>query len=209
MPTTITAEWQQLALYALGAALVLILLQRIPFVGRIVRFALSLSLLAFCIFLLIQQAPFEPNLARVAGSLGLDRQEVVGDEVRIPMASDGHFWAKVTLNGVSKRMLIDSGATVTALSEETAAGASIEAEAGLVPVVLKTANGVARARTATLEELRVGNVTARNLKVVIAPGLGGVDILGMNFLSKLESWRVEGRTLIMVPHHPQPVTASD
>ena len=25
----------------------------------------------------------------------------------------------------------------------------------------------------------------------------------MNFLSKLESWRVEGRTLILVPHHPQ------
>ena len=209
MPTMITPEWQQLALYAVGAALLLLLLQRIPFIGGIVRFVLSLSLLAFCIFLLIRQAPFEPNLARVAGSLGLDRQEVVGDEVRIRMAPDGHFWAKVTLNGVSRRMLIDSGATVTALSDASAASAAIEADAGLVPVMLKTANGVARARTGTVKELRVGNVTARNLKVVIAPGLGGVDILGMNFLSKLESWRVEGRTLVMVPHHPQPVTNAD
>jgi len=29
----------------------------------------------------------------------------------------------------------------------------------------------------------------------------------MNFLSKLESWRVEGRTLILVPHHPQNAAA--
>jgi aspartyl protease family protein len=27
----------------------------------------------------------------------------------------------------------------------------------------------------------------------------------MNFLSKLQSWRVEGQTLVLVPHHPQHV----
>jgi aspartyl protease family protein len=30
-----------------------------------------------------------------------------------------------------------------------------------------------------------------------------MDVLGMNFLSRLQSWRVEARTLILVPHHPQ------
>jgi aspartyl protease family protein len=38
---------------------------------------------------------------------------------------------------------------------------------------------------------------------VTSPGLGDLDVLGMNFLSKLQSWRVEGRTLVLVPHHPQ------
>jgi len=28
----------------------------------------------------------------------------------------------------------------------------------------------------------------------------------MNLLSRLASWRVEGRTLILVPHHPQDVS---
>ena len=32
---------------------------------------------------------------------------------------------------------------------------------------------------------------------------GDIDVLGMNFLSRLKSWRVEGRTLILTPHHPQ------
>ena len=57
-------------------------------------------------------------------------------------------------------------------------------------------------QTGTIDELRVGNIVARNLKVVSAPGLD-LDVIGMNFLSQLESWRVEGRTLILVPHHPQ------
>jgi aspartyl protease family protein len=63
---------------------------------------------------------------------------------------------------------------------------------------------MAPANTATVEEIRIGNVVARKLKVVTSPALGELDVLGMNFLSKLASWRVEQRTLILVPHHPQP-----
>ena len=198
MPATIGAEWQQIALYAVGAAFLLILLQRIPFVGKIVRFGLSFALLALCLFLLIQQAPYVPQLADMAGRLGLDRQEVVGEEIRIRMSPDGHFWAKVLVNGVERRMLIDSGATITTISERTASAASIN-QSGFVPVVLRTANGLAEARTGTIDELRVGDITARDLKVVVSPAIGNLDVLGMNFLSKLQSWRVERRTLILVP----------
>jgi aspartyl protease family protein len=199
MPTTISPEWQQIALYAVGAALLLLILMRIPFVGRLLRFAFSLGLLAFFIFLLIEQAPFEPRLARLADRLGLDGQEVAGDEVRIRMASDGHFWANVTVNGVKRRMLVDSGATITAISEATARAASIDADISLVPVMLQTANGMVHARKGMVEDLRVGNVRAKGLKVVVSPALGSLDVLGMNFLTQLQSWRVEGRTLILTP----------
>jgi len=74
---------------------------------------------------------------------------------------------------------------------------------GLAPVVLRTANGATPAETGTIDELRVGNIVARDLKMVTAPGLD-LDVIGMNFLSELESWRVEGQTLVLVPHHPQP-----
>ena len=203
MPSSIGPEWQNIALYAVAAALLLFLLQRLPFVGRFFRLVFSLGLVAFCIYLLLQHAPYEPNLARLADRLGLDSQEVVGKEVRIRMARDGHFWANVTLNGIERRMLIDSGATITAISVATAKAASVDSNADLVPIVLKTANGLAPARTGTVKVLRVGNVRANDLKVVISPSLGTLDVLGMNFLSKLQSWRVEGRTLVLVPHHPQ------
>ena len=199
MPMTTNLPWDQLAIYAVGAALVLAILFKIPYVGRIFRMLFSFALLAFGIFLILQQAPFDPNLARITASFGIDQQEVVGDTVRIPMGRDGHFWAKVHLNGTETRMLVDSGATVTALSEATAEAAGVKADATLIPLLMKTANGTVRAEAATVERLAIGGIEASKLKVVISPGLGDTDVLGMNFLSQLQSWRVEDRTLILTP----------
>lgn len=200
---TTDADWPQLAFYALGAAIILMLLFRLPVVGRLLRFAVSLALAALAVFLLLQHAPYHPELARLAGALGLDRQEVTGREVRIRMASDGHFWADTTINGVRRRMMIDSGATVTAISEATAAAAGVEGSAAPVPVMLRTANGLAPARAASVGELRLGNILARDLRVVVSPAFGNMEVIGMNFLSRLAAWRVEGRTLILVPHRPR------
>src|SRR4051794_5599185 len=202
MPTTVP-EWQHIAVYAVGAALIIMLFQRLPFIGRIIRFALSASLLAFLIFILLQQAPYQPELSRFTDKLGLDDQKVAGKELRVRMSNDGHFWVLALINGVQRRMLIDSGATVTAISTSTAREARVDAGTGLAPVVLRTANGATPAQTGKVDELRVGNIVARNLQIVTSPGLGDLDVLGMNFLSKLESWRVERQTLILVPHHPQ------
>ncbi|MBB3910933.1 retropepsin-like aspartic protease family protein [Sphingomonas desiccabilis] len=196
---TISTEWQQIAIYAVLAALALALVQRIPFIGPIVRFAFSIGLLALCLFILFQQAPYEPSLARIAERLGVNSQEVSGGEVRIRMSPDGHFWARATINGVERRMLVDSGATITAISEDTARAASVGSGTSLVPVVLQTANGLAQARTGSVKRLELGSITARDLKVAISPALGDMNVLGMNFLSDLASWRVEGRTLILVP----------
>jgi aspartyl protease family protein len=96
-------------------------------------------------------------------------------------------------------MLIDSGATVSAISDQTAAQAGVARDPAALPVMIRTANGDTKAVTGTVARLSLDGLEARNLKVVISPGLGTVDILGMNFLTRLGSWRVEGRTLILSP----------
>jgi aspartyl protease family protein len=192
-----------------GAVILLLVLQRIPYVGAAIRLVFSVGLIALFVLLIAERAPFDPMLARFTSGLNLDNQQVVGDEVRIRMASDGHFWAKVKLNGVSRRMMVDSGATFTAISERTAEEAGLKPRRGVVPVVLRTANGTVAAQTASVEELRLEAILARDLQVVVSPALGEMDLLGMNFLSRLKSWRVEGKTLVLVPHHPQPTTAAD
>src|SRR5579864_1412992 len=146
MPSTFP-QWQQLAIYAVGIALVVMLLQRIPLIGRVVRFAISLALFAFFIFILLQQAPFQPELSRLTSSLGLDDQQVAGKELHVKMAPDGHFWVIASLDGVKTRMLIDSGATITAISQETARAARIATGGTIAPVMLRTANGVETAET--------------------------------------------------------------
>jgi aspartyl protease family protein len=201
IPTDLTPHisGNQLAIYAIGAALILVILFKIPYVGRVIRGLFSFALLAFGIYLVLQQAPFDPNLSRITASLGLDSQQVVGKEVRIPMARDGHFWADVELNGTKRRMLVDSGATITALSPATASEAGVKTDATLVPLLMQTANGTVRADAGTVESLTIGGIEATKLKIVVSPGMGNTDVLGMNFLSQLQSWRVDGRTLILEP----------
>ena len=148
----------------------------------------------------------DPYVRRAATWLKLDDQSVVGKEVRIRMAADGHFWATARIGGVRRRMLIDSGATVTALSTATARDAGVDVERPAIPMILRTANGTVTAATATIDRLSLGDIVARRLSVVVSPAFGDTDVLGMNFLSRLKSWRVEGSTLILTPHHPQDFT---
>ena len=199
MPVSINPEWQQMVMYAVGGTILLILLFNIPYIGRLLRSLFSFTLLAFCLFLLIQQAPFDPGLARITSRLGIDGQQVRGREFHVRMSPDGHFWARAEMNGVERRLLIDSGATVTTISEATARLASVERGSGLLPIVMRTANGIVPAETGTIERMVLGGIEAHGLKVAISPAIGNIDVLGMNFLSQLASWRVEGRTLIMVP----------
>ena len=44
---------------------------------------------------------------------------------------------------------------------------------------------------------------SRGIDAIIAPNLGPTNVIGMNLLTRLASWRVEDGTLILVPHHPQ------
>ncbi|HVI98720.1 MAG TPA: TIGR02281 family clan AA aspartic protease [Sphingomonas sp.] len=195
------------ALYIVLAIVFIVLLaaRRVRAIRALVNVTITVLMIGILLLVLNQRSRFDPYFARVAELLDIGDQEVVGDEVRIRMAPDGHFWARATINGVPRRLLIDSGATITALSPDTVAASGIEVEDDIFPMVLKTANGSIPAKTATVEELRFGTIVARDLPVVTSPAFGDTNVLGMNFLSMLDSWRVEGRTLILVPHHPQAV----
>jgi len=179
--------------------------RRMPLVRTLTTLVIWGVLGALVVMLVRDRGRFDPYLSKVVGMLQADKQEVVGKEVRIRMARDGHFWVRARIGGVERRMLVDSGATVTALSAQTAAEAGIEVEDSPFPVVLRTANGTVKAQTGTIRELRFGTIVARELAVVVSPAFGDTDVIGMNFLSRLKSWRVEGQTLILEPNHPQPV----
>jgi aspartyl protease family protein len=133
----------------------------------------------------------------------MPEQTVAGNETRVQLARDGHFWLRGEINGTPARFLVDTGATLTAVSAETAAAAGLEGRSNGLPVRMQTANGPVAAQLTNIGELRFGNVTARGLDAIIAPGLGPTNVIGMNLLSRLASWRVEGDTMILVPHNPQ------
>ncbi|WP_312487001.1 TIGR02281 family clan AA aspartic protease [Sphingomonas sp.] len=192
-------------LVIVGAVVVAgLIARRVPILRVAISIVSWLLLGGLVLSLVHQREQFDPYIQRAMQMLNLQDQTVVGDTVRIRMSPDGHFWARASFNGVSRRMLIDSGATLTALSVSSARAAGLQPRAPVFPVVLNTANGMIQAQTTKVETLRLGTIRAGDLPVVVSPAFGDTDVLGMNFLSRLKSWRVEGQTLILEPHHPRP-----
>lgn len=186
-----------------GSALIA---RRVPLLRVLTMLATWGALIVVLLIVVAERGRFDPYMARIASALKLNDQEVVGHEVRIRMSADGHFWAKVQIGDVERTMLIDSGATITALSTATVAAAGLKVDKPMFPLLIQTANGQISAEASTAPELRLGTVVARDLPVVVSPSFGDTDVLGMNFLSRLKSWRVEGQTLILTPHHPHDFT---
>ena len=122
---------------------------------------------------------------------------IQGQEIRIPMAIDGHFWVDGRLNGKQVKFLVDSGATMTTIGRGTAARTRMTVS----PVrnqIVRTGNGFIRVASGRADTLIVGSIERTNVTVHVADG-DDLNVLGMNFLSSLQRWGVEGRWLILVP----------
>src|SRR3954469_5766166 len=119
-----------------------------------------------------------------------------GRTTRIPMAIDGHFWVQAKLNGRDVKFLVDSGATMTTIDRQTANDARISVR-DRADQFVRTGNGVIRVSSGRAEELAVGNIVRRDVGLQVADN-DDLNVLGMNYLSSLKRWGVEGRWLILV-----------
>src|SRR3954467_6399613 len=141
---------------------------------------------------------FRDNLGWVAQRL---KAEAVGTpvqqgkETRVPMAIDGHFWVEAKVNGQGVKFLVDSGATTTTIDRGTAKAAGIEISSRRDRYV-RTGNGIIRVASGRARQLTVGSITRSNVAVEIADN-DDLNVLGMNYLSSLSRWSVEGRWLVM------------
>ena len=120
-----------------------------------------------------------------------------GEQLRVPMAIDGHFWVTGTVNGIKVKFLVDSGATMTTVGRDTAMLAGIAVSESPNQVV-RTGNGFVRVGTGRVQELAIGTIRRANFPLHVADN-EGLNVLGMNFLSTLDRWGVEGRWLVLVP----------
>jgi len=119
-----------------------------------------------------------------------------GEELRLAMRDDGHFWVNASVNGQEAPFLVDSGASITTVSPAVAAAAKIET--GMRVAQVETANGEVQMAIAKAERFEVGPIVRTDFTVHVNNG-DDTNVLGMNFLSSLQSWRVEGNTLVLQP----------
>jgi aspartyl protease family protein len=132
-----------------------------------------------------------------AGPKSSATETVGGTVLKVPMSNDGHYWVDAQVNGQSVRFLIDSGASTTALGQQTAGALPLLPDPGSNMIMVQTANGPVSAQRAIVAEMDVGPIRATRLPVIVSPAFGPVNVLGMNFLGKLKSWRVEDGVMIL------------
>lgn len=179
------------------------MMRPVPALGRTLRLGSTLALVGVLVLVVLQLSRIDPRFSLAVPEIGLPEQVVEGRETRIPMHIDGHYWLEAEVNGHRAAFLVDTGATLTAVSGDTARAAGLEERDGGLPIRLNTANGVVAAQMTNIDEMRFGNVAARGLDAVIAPGLGQTNVIGMNLLSRLASVRIENNELILTPNNPQ------
>ena len=116
-------------------------------------------------------------------------------QLRIPQAIDGHFYIEASVNGRPVRFLVDSGATMTTIGRATAARANVEVSDERNQMV-RTGNGIVRVATARAESFDIGAIRRSGVGLHVADA-DDFNVLGMNYLSSLKRWGVEGRWLIL------------
>ncbi|BCH24591.1 retropepsin-like aspartic protease family protein [Mesorhizobium sp. L-8-3] len=121
-----------------------------------------------------------------------------GSTVMLEKAPNGHFQARIEVNGVPVRTIVDTGATATVLTAADARAAGYDPEALSYTIRVSTANGTARAARVTADEITLGTISRRNVPVLVADG-GMLDqsLLGMNFIGTLSGFDVRGDRMIL------------
>lgn len=137
---------------------------------------------------------------RIIGELRPDMALTTGDgDVAIRRSSDGHFRLTATVDGKSVRFLVDTGASLVALSPADARAIGFDTDRLQYGLRIQTANGTAWSASVSLAEISVGTIRARNVRAAVSQSGLSESLLGLAFLNRLSGYEVRGDTMILKP----------
>lgn len=156
-------------------------------------------------------ATYGEKFIQVAGKVGdSQRQNKTPDEqvyesgyggdIHVAMNRDGHYWVTLDVNGTPIRFVVDTGASHIALSYEAAEAVGLDPADLTYDRAFRTANGISHKAMVKLEQVSLESIAMSNMSASVSQeGSMGVSLLGMNFLNKLSSFKVENGNLILTP----------
>lgn len=118
----------------------------------------------------------------------------------VAVAADyrGHYVVHPTIDNFRVRMMVDSGASLVALTAEDAQALGITASNNPRRMMLSTANGSVSGFRAVLKEIRLGEIVVRNVDAVVLPqGALSISLLGNSFLGKLKGYEVQTGRMVL------------
>ena len=143
-------------------------------------------------------------LLMVAGGLPGVSQTTAAEMLQLNAATalkagqNGHFIVKAEINGRNVKVLVDTGASAVALSYEDAKDIGLHPGSLDYNVPVSTANGVVKAAGVNLDKVEIDGVRVSDVQGLVLPeGALRGSLLGMSFLSKLQSFKVEDGVLYL------------
>lgn len=137
--------------------------------------------------------PQTPQQIATASTASADR----GDAVVLEREGDGHYYAEVQVDGQSYRMLVDTGASVIALTAADAEAMGLSWQDDQVRPVAQGASGPVEGVNATIDRVSLGNHEAAGVQAIIVPEGLGISLLGQSFLGTIGSVRISGDQMIL------------
>ncbi len=128
-------------------------------------------------------APPASNSARIV-SIGRDHR--------------GHFKAHGRIDGRQVSFMVDTGASVIALTEREADRLGIRPSRTAFTASVQTANGMVRAAPVTLNSVDIGGLVVRDVRALVVPGAGlAENLLGLSYLTRLKRFEYANNKLVL------------
>jgi aspartyl protease family protein len=123
--------------------------------------------------------------ARLSGSTHMPAS---AQEIVLPVGLGGHFTATGTINGRAVQFMVDTGATLVAISQSEAERIGLDYRNGQRSMT-QTANGAVPVHRVSLGMVRMGEVEVSNVDAVVMPAQMPYVLLGNSFLSRFQMRR--------------------
>jgi aspartyl protease family protein len=118
--------------------------------------------------------------------------------VVVPRNAQGHFQIDGRIDGRRLTFMVDTGASVIALTAEDAASLGIHPSESEFTTMVKTANGVVHAAPIELGMVEIEDLSVHNVAALVLPeGALSENLLGMSFLSRLHRWEFADGKLVL------------
>ncbi|PTM40181.1 TIGR02281 family clan AA aspartic protease [Bosea sp. 124] len=110
----------------------------------------------------------------------------------------GHYVVHPSIDNFRIKMLVDTGASLVALTASDARALGIQLSSADYKMSLSTANGTVRGARVNLREVRLGSILVRNVEAVVLPeGALSMSLLGTSFLGKLRGYEVQTGRMVL------------
>lgn len=122
-----------------------------------------------------------------------------GGPAQVLKAADGHYWADALIEGRAVRVMVDTGASVVALTRDDAARLGLRLEPADFSATVVTASGPVRAAAVELQAVAVAGARVDRVEALVVEAGLPHSLLGMSYLGRLSSFSATPAGLTLRP----------